>query len=500
MIAPGGLCQEDMALRPASVVPAVVVIALAACQSPLGWRRGQRRLRETPTVRVFRQCRESVLALTIRRKTTERKGGKKVTTTYTHQGSAVIIHPAGYALTNAHMVRFEGPITAETWSGKRYRATVVASDRTEDLAILKLEGPGPFVPVRLGRSGDLMVGEPAYTLGSPFGIRFTLAQGIVSGLRRSSTTEFTTLRHLVQTDAAINPGSSGGPLLNALGECVGICVSAKRDAENIGFAIAIDHVRKVLPRIIAAEQRFGFVLGLNVPGGGPARVARVAKGSPAEAAGIRPGDLITAVGEMTVRSALDFHLALVGRKGGEKLPIAFERKGRRRTATVTLAPVPLRPPEEAGTLEPGLVLRAFKGRWKRLPDFSRLKPAAATVAPTIGLGKWAGKDAFALEFTGYVKVPRDGVYGFYTRSDDGSRLWVGDQLVVDNDGAHPVQEARGFVPLKAGLHRLRVAFFEIGGEESLEVSWEGPGLRKTAIPPNALWHEPSRNPQPTTAK
>jgi len=482
-------------LRFAAVVVASLVLLCAGCT--LVTRDTRSRLPQAPAVRVFERCRDSVLALVIHHKTTKREGGKRVVTTHTHQGTAVVVHPAGFALTNAHMVRFQGTIVAKCWSGKTYKVEVVASDRNEDLALLKLEGDGPFKPLPLGRSSDVMIGEPAFTLGSPFGISFTLASGIISGIGRSSTTEFTNLKNLIQTDAAINPGSSGGPLLNTLGECVGICVSAKREAENIGFAIAIDHVRQVLPDIIAAEPRFGFTLGLVVPGGGPAKVEKVAEGSPAEAAGLRPGDVITAVGEMPVERGLDFHLALVGRKGGEKLSIAFERGRRRLTTTVTLGSVPLRPPEDVGTLAPGLLCRAFEGRWQRLPDFSKLQPKTTTTTPTVGLGEWAGKDNFALEFSGYIKIPRDGVYAFYTYSDDGSRLWIGDKLVVDNDGLHSAHEARGFAPLKAGIHPLRVAFFELGGDDALEAFWEGPQLRKSAIPATALWHKP---PQATTEK
>jgi hypothetical protein len=129
----------------------------------------------------------------------------------------------------------------------------------------------------------------------------------------------------------------------------------------------------------------------------------------------------------------------------------------------------------------------YHGSWKTLPDFDKLKPAATGVAPTFTLGAYAGRENFATRFTGYIEVPKDGVYLFSTRSDDGSRLHVGEQLVVDNDGLHPIVEKRGFVPLRAGKHPIRVTFFQGSGEVELKVYYEGPGITRREIPASALF-------------
>lgn len=144
-------------------------------------------------------------------------------------------------------------------------------------------------------------------------------------------------------------------------------------------------------------------------------------------------------------------------------------------------------PDAVEGLQAGLLREYYTGQWDALPDFAALKPAETGKADTFDLGPYAGREGFALRFTGYFEAPADGNYAFHVASDDGSRLWVGDRLVVDNDGLHGPREKRGFIPLKAGKHPITVAFFEGGGAESLKVSWEGPGIPKAPIPATALF-------------
>jgi hypothetical protein len=332
-----------------------------------------------------------------------------------------------------------------------------------------------------------MVGEPALTMGNPFGIGFTMDAGIISGVGRNIKTEYTLLLDMIQTDACINPGNSGGPLLDIHGELIGVCTSTKMGAENIGFAISIDHIRTVLRELLAPEARYGFVLGIQVAADGPARVTAVAKGSPAEAAGIRVGDVVAAVGGQPIRNQIDFLLALVERKAGQTLTVQLRRGWGSTERKVTLEPVTLRPAQQVADLAPGLNWKQYSGQWEHLPDFDRLTPAASGTMTQFGLGPFAGKECFGLKFAGYVDAPADGVYSFWTRSDDGSRLWIGDQVVVDNDGLHPAIERGGFISLKAGKHPLTVAYFQGPGESELKVLWEGPALKRQEIPAAALF-------------
>jgi alpha-mannosidase len=146
-----------------------------------------------------------------------------------------------------------------------------------------------------------------------------------------------------------------------------------------------------------------------------------------------------------------------------------------------------RPPESTAEVTSGLVARYYEGEWRQLPDFAALAPAAE--APAAGFERTlrTRDEHYAFEFTGYVSVPRDGVYTFYTSSDDGSRLYIGGQEIVSNDGLHGMREKNGQIALGAGLHSLRVTFFERGGDDDLVVSWTGPGIDKQVIPPSALF-------------
>jgi len=147
-----------------------------------------------------------------------------------------------------------------------------------------------------------------------------------------------------------------------------------------------------------------------------------------------------------------------------------------------------RPAESAASLKPGLAYRYFEGDWDATPDFSKLKPAAAGVHPVIELAPRKAKERYGLEFEGFLKVPSAGVYTFFLESDDGSRLFLGGELLVDNDGLHGMIEKKGVAALAAGPHRIRVRMFNKTGGEGLRVSWQGPGGAKETIPASALFH------------
>ena len=457
-------------------------------------------------VELFEKCRPSVVTFTATWRQTratsrpaDGRPGRTTRVVTVERGSGFIVHRDGYFLTCSHGLKHGGRFEAHFSGGATHRAREIARDDALDLALLKIDAPGPFVPLPLGRSDDLMVGERAVVLGNPDAFGLSLGVGYVTGLGRSTKTDFSLLTDMIQTDAGINPGISGGPLVNVLGEVIGVATSQRRDADGLGFATPIDKVRSALGAMIDAQGRYGFVLGLTVAGDTPAKVTGVVAGSPAAAAGLRVGDVIVRVEKTPIRDGLDFHLALIGRKGGRKLPLTVRRDGRTVERTPTPGTVAPLEAEKVAGLAAGLSYEAYAGHWHVLPDFAPLKPVETGTMPTVALGRWAGKDSFALRFTGYVEAPSDGIYAFYSASDDGSRVYVGGRLVVDSDGLHGPVEKRGFVPLKAGLHALRVEYFEASGDEALAVAWEGPGLRKQPIAAKALRHKPpATKPAPAT--
>jgi len=146
----------------------------------------------------------------------------------------------------------------------------------------------------------------------------------------------------------------------------------------------------------------------------------------------------------------------------------------------------LLPPAKTARLSPGLKLSCYDGRWDALPKFQTLRPAARKRVPAFDISACGRADNFGAVFEGYVTVPKDGTYLFYTESDDGSSLYVDDELVVLNDGLHGMQERVGHVGLRAGAHKIRAEFFEQAGGEGLVVRYRGPGVTKQAIPASAL--------------
>jgi alpha-L-fucosidase len=138
--------------------------------------------------------------------------------------------------------------------------------------------------------------------------------------------------------------------------------------------------------------------------------------------------------------------------------------------------------------QPGLKYNYYYGDWNRLPDFSQLKPVRSGVAEEISIAIKDTADYYALEFQGYIHIPEDGIYTLYLASDDGSQLFLNDQLLIDNNGVHGVVMKTGTVPLAGGLHPLRVTFFERSGGDDLSVSISGPGMKMQAIPADYLMH------------
>ena len=164
------------------------------------------------------------------------------------------------------------------------------------------------------------------------------------------------------------------------------------------------------------------------------------------------------------------------------------------TASRKVAKVEMNAAVDPGNVVPGLHFEYYEGEWQKLPDFDSLRPAATGIADTFDIGHRKRDDRFGFRFTGYVKVPQDGAYSFFATSDDGIRLRIGDQVVVENDGLHPPREAWGPIALSGGLHPITVEYFDLTLDEYLRVAFEGPGIEKQTIPAEALFHQ--KRPKP----
>ena len=262
-------------------------------------------------------------------------------------GSGVVIDEAGYLLTNDHVVRRADKIGVKFANSLEvYEATVVASDPKSDVALLKLTArPGEkFHAIKLAREDDLLLGETVLALGNPFGLGGSVTRGILSSKSRSRPKENAKLDvwNWLQTDAPINLGNSGGPLVNLRGELIGLNVAVVNEvegqpAQGIGFAIPIKHVLAGLSEI-TVESVKTFWFGARVKAGSsPLVVTTVQPESPADRAGLKPGDAILLLNGKAPKSFLDFADALAANAGMEER-LTLQHGLERRESTVRLVP------------------------------------------------------------------------------------------------------------------------------------------------------------------
>jgi S1-C subfamily serine protease len=274
-------------------------------------------------------------------------------------GSAVLYRDDGHLLTNAHVVEGADAIEVSLADGSMHEASVVGTDQLTDIAVLRIATAAdgrPYPTAVLGTAVDLAVGQPVVAIGSPLGLAggSSVTTGVVSALGREVEAEGTSLLDMVQTDAAISPGSSGGALVDGTGAVIGITTAvgvSEVGAEGLGFAVPVDVARSVAEEIITTGRAVHVWLGvtgsdldrrsaedLGVRGG--ARVEQVVDGSPADEAGVVPSDVVVAVEEEPVASMSALVIALRERDPGDEVALEVLRDGDRRQVTVALVERP----------------------------------------------------------------------------------------------------------------------------------------------------------------
>jgi putative serine protease PepD len=262
------------------------------------------------------------------------------------QGSGWVYDSDGHIVTNDHVVDGSTSIKVRFWDGKTYSATTVGTDRSTDLAVIKVAAPSAELhPLTVGDSTQLQVGDGVVAIGSPFGLEETVTSGIVSALHRAiqGQTNFT-INDSIQTDAAINHGNSGGPLLNTQGQVVGVNAQIKSDSggnEGVGFSIPSKTIGRVASQLIATGKAVHAYLGVAIDASAAnARLASVKDSEPAKQAGLKAGDVITAVNGTTIVTGDDLSRAIDAHKPGEKITVTYRRGGSEHTVTVKLATRP----------------------------------------------------------------------------------------------------------------------------------------------------------------
>ena len=287
----------------------------------------------------------------------------------TSTGSGFIISDDGYVVTNHHVVEGATDVTVTLSTGDEYTAKVIGSDSLNDVALLKVEATG-LPAVKLGSSDKLAIGDMVCAIGNPLGsLTATLTVGYVSGKDRQVTTDNSTI-NMIQTDAAINSGNSGGPLFNMYGEVVGITsakysgtTSSGASIEGISFAIPIDDVMSIIDDL----QEYGYVIGAylgvtvtdtdaaaaklyGMPTG--AYVNSVEDGGAADRAGVQPKDIIIGLGDTDISNRTELTRVLRRFKAGDTTTITVIRSGERMTMDITLDEKPRDTQSSSSTVEP----------------------------------------------------------------------------------------------------------------------------------------------------
>ncbi len=260
-------------------------------------------------------------------------------------GSGFIITDDGYILTNHHVVEGSDSITVTLYNGDDYDAELIGYDENNDIAVLKIEAEG-LVPVVLGDSDNLNVGDSVIAIGNPLGeLTFSLTAGTISAKDREITFSNGVTMDLLQTDCAINSGNSGGALFNMYGEVIGV-TNAKYSGDsnngtsidNIGFAIPLNSIRNIIQSIIEKGYVSKPYLGISVIDVGEeyeiyglpvgAAIQTITKNGPAESAGLKVGDIITKIGSTTITCGADLVDIVAASQPGDKLTLTIYRSGK----------------------------------------------------------------------------------------------------------------------------------------------------------------------------
>ena len=324
---------------------------------------------------VYRNAYRGVVEITVTSESQSNPFGQQQS--QTAQGSGFVIDDSGHIVTNDHVVDSAKTVSVQFWNGATYKASVVGTDPSTDLGVIKVDAPQSVLhPLQFGNSSDVQVGDAAIAIGSPFGLEETVTSGIVSALHRQmeAPNNFT-INDSIQTDAAINHGNSGGPLLNISGQVIGVNSQIRSDSggsDGVGFAIPSDTVKSIADTLIGNGKVEHAYLGVSVQQISSSvadqlnlvvgvEVATVKSGTPAAKAGLKGstgsktiagqqyptgGDVITAIDGQKVTSSEDVQQAVDAHQPGDTVKVTYSRNGDSHTVDVKLATRPTTIPQQ----------------------------------------------------------------------------------------------------------------------------------------------------------
>jgi putative serine protease PepD len=260
-------------------------------------------------------------------------------------GSGFVIDEEGHIVTNQHVVAGAESATVQFSDGSEVDAEVVGADPSTDIAVLDVDRPSSrLTPLSFAGDGSLQVGNAVIAIGSPFGLEGTLTTGVISALGRKivSPNNFT-IENAVQTDAALNRGNSGGPVLDTQGRVVGVAAQIRSEtggSVGIGYAIPGDTAERIARELIEDGSVEHAYLGVTLPDDGAATFEEVVSDGPADRAGLQSGDEVTEVDGKSITTGDELREAIDAKKPGDKITLTIERDGDERTVQVTLGQRP----------------------------------------------------------------------------------------------------------------------------------------------------------------
>jgi putative serine protease PepD len=324
--------------------PAPAAAPLAGTVAPVALKNS------TSLISLYKKTEPGVVDITVTT-TTSNEGfggfgggsGSSGSSTAKAEGTGIVYDSKGDIVTNEHVVDGATSIVVKFWNGKTAKATLVGADKNNDLAIIKVDPSATsLTPLAFGDSNAVQTGESVFAIGSPFGLTESLSTGVVSATgRQIESPANTTIANAIQTDAAINHGNSGGPLLNADGNVIGINAQIESDSganDGVGFAIPANTVKKVAASLISGQKVANPFIGITIqdaPNGG-AQIGKITANSPAATAGLQSGDIITAIDSTPVTSVSDLVNAVSADSVGQKVTLTITRSGASQTVDVTL--------------------------------------------------------------------------------------------------------------------------------------------------------------------
>ncbi len=320
--------------------------------------RGSLTTEEQANIEVFEKWKSSVVYISTSQRVVD-FWTRNVMSVPRGTGSGFVWDEQGHVVTNLHVIRDAAAATIKLADGRDYPATLVGASQTHDIAVLRITVPDRRpLPLMVGTSSDLHVGQKVFAIGNPFGLDWSLTTGIVSALDRSlDGEEGGVTRHLIQTDAAINPGNSGGPLLDSGGRLIGMntaIYSPSGASAGVGFAVPVDAINRVVPQIIAKGHYSPPSLGIEVDdalsraierelGVMGVAVLRTGKGDQTLRGArlgprntVVPGDVILSVEGKEVRTAAELAATLDDYRIGQRVKLQIWREGQRIELTASL--------------------------------------------------------------------------------------------------------------------------------------------------------------------